>query len=56
MERRPMADRVTVEVNKAERDALAQVVEKADAIGLNPFERDLLRQLLARLDRARDRK
>jgi hypothetical protein len=51
-----MADRVTVEVNRAERDALAQVVEKADLLGLNPYEHDLLRQLLARLDRAAERK
>jgi hypothetical protein len=51
-----MADRVTVEVNKAERDALAQVVGKADVLGLHPYEHDLLRQLLARLDRAAERK
>lgn len=47
-----VADRVTVEVNKAERDALAEVVAKADQLGLHPQEHDLLRQLLARVDRA----
>ena len=46
-----MPPNVTVEVSKAERDAIAQVVRKADAHGLNNYERDLLKQLLARIDR-----
>ena len=39
-----------VHVSTAERDAIAQVVGKADALGLDDYERDLLSRLLTKID------
>jgi hypothetical protein len=46
-----MPPNVTVEVNKAERDAIEQVIQRHGSI-LDKFERDLLKQLLNRIDGA----
>lgn len=46
-----MPPNATIEVNKAERDALAQVLAKAQALGLDQYERRLLQQLLHKMDK-----
>jgi len=40
----------SVVVDKAERDALAQVLAKSSELGLVNYERDLLQQLLDKID------
>ncbi len=46
-----MAENVSVDVDKAERDAIEQVLRRLDSV-LDAYERDLLQQLLARIDKA----
>ncbi len=46
-------DNVTVEVNKAERDAIDQILRRLDG-ELDTYERNLLRELPGKIDQARE--